>query len=389
MVRKKKQKQKPRVRLAQKSLLERLLRSTPLLLLAVLLTILFSNQGLLRKFETAALDTTMSLQTERRQPVVAIVRITDDDYRDLFHAKSPLEVTRLQEIIDAIALGKPKLIGIDIDTSAQDFARLRQSASGIPIIWARNAVFSKLRNVAILSDCLGGENPANTSGPVLFKQDEDGAVRRYTRMVRTIRSSVPSFGWTIVKQLGIDKNKGLAESEEELLINYVDTSRGLTQVNFSASEVLQQSSGAGYQTDGVFKDKIVLLGGDYGAQDERDTPLGLMVGVQALSQIIETEIEGGGTKPPGGFSLIVLQVIDGLLLVVLFQMTRLHKALLISCLLVPFLALTCSLIAFRSFAHWAYFVPVLFLIIGHQLYEQLKDYFKGVPPQIVDDLKEA
>jgi len=370
--------------MAKQPLLKRIWRATPIIGVAILLTFVFSQQGLLRKFETTALDTTMRLQSKRLQNEIAVVRITDEDYKDRFHAKSPLDPDALQEIVDAIARGKPRIIGVDIDTSASAFTKLQSPPIPVPVIWARTGAYSNLRKQVHLFDYLGGNNPGGASGLVLFKVDEDGALRRYSRIVPTNMGPFPSLSWAIIKQLGADKSKNLTESEEELFINYVDSSWDSRQVNISSQEIVNLSTTEGFQTDGILKDKIVLLGGDYAVQDEHDTPLGWMIGVHALKQIIATELEGGGPRPASTMSIVLLELVDGFVLLLLFQIFRLRKAVIISVFLIPFLALVCSLLAFRSFAQWAYFVPILVLILGHQLYERVKDYFKKLPEQIAD-----
>lgn len=217
-------------------------------------------------------------------------------------------------------------------------------------------------------------------------KDDDGVIRRYTRLCKSYEGTNekldPSFPWEVIKQLSDGRTKELKESEEELIVDFVGSNR----VNMPADEILRQAHEEGYRTEGVLKDKIVILGGDYAAQDEHDTPTGWALGAEVLAQMIETELEGGGTRPASPVVIFILEVLDGFIVFVLFRILGLRKALLVSALTLPLLALLCSLIAFWSLAHWAYFVPILLLVFLHQIYERGKDYFKKLPDKVASDL---
>ncbi len=373
----------------KESLRRRLLKELPVIGVAILLTFIFSNAGLLRKFETTALDVTMRLRHRRTHSDVAVVRITDQAYESSFGGKSPLDPAQLQELIEAIARGRPRLIAVALDTSAPAFKEMGLPPApplGPPIVWARNGVYSNVRQRFHLLGVLGGKDPKPPAGAILFMKDDDGVIRRYTRLCKTYEGTEEkldqSFPWEVIKQLSDERTKGLKESEEELIINFVGSGR----VNMPADEILRQSSDEGYRTEGILKDKIVILGGDYAAQDEHDTPAGWALGVEVLAQMIETELEGGGTRPASTVVILLLEVLDGFIVLVLFRLLGLGKALLVGAFTLPLLALLCSLIAFWSLAHWAYFVPILLLVFFHQIYERGKDYFKKLPDKVASDL---
>lgn len=359
----------------------RSIKALPVIAIGILLTFIFSNAGLLRKLETTALDTTMRLRRSRTDSEVAIVRITDDDYKALFGRKSPLDPNQLKNILEAIAIGKPKLIAVDIDTSSPEFKEMPLPAAPT-IVWARNGVYSKIKREFYVFDVLGARQPTPPAGVVLLKQDDDGAIRRYTRLCKTSQGLMPSFPWAVIKQIQNEKTRALTESEDELMADYA----GSIRVNLTAQDVLDLAKTEGYQENGILKDQIVLLGGDYAVQDEHDTPVGWMLGVEALARMIETELEGGGLRPANTFTILLLEVLDGFVLLVLFRVLSLGKALLTALVALPVLSLSCSLAAFWSLAHWAYFVPILTLVFFHQAYQHGKDYFKKLPEQIATDL---
>src|SRR5690349_17901648 len=96
------------------SLLERFIKATPAVLIGIALTFFLSRSGIFRQLETYALDTQVRLQGSLQDSDVAVVRIDDADYDDLFHSKSPLDPATLLKILNAISAGKPRVIGLDI-----------------------------------------------------------------------------------------------------------------------------------------------------------------------------------------------------------------------------------------------------------------------------------
>jgi hypothetical protein len=367
----------------------RLVKEAPVIGGALLLTFIFSNAGLLRKFETTALDVTMRLRHRRSHTDVAVVRITDAVYEGHFGGRSPLDPAKLQAVIEAIARGGPRLIAVALDTSAPAFREMPPPPApplGPPVVWARNGVYSNVRQRFRLSGVLGGREPTPPAGAILFMKDDDGVIRRYTRLCRTYEGAdeklVPTFPWEVVKQLSDGRAKGLEESDEELIVDFVGSDR----VNMPADEIMRQSHDEGYRTAGVLKNKIVILGGDYAAQDEHDTPAGWALGVEVLAQMVETELKGGGTRPANAVVILILELLDGFIVLVLFRILGLGRALLVCAVTLPLLALLCSLIAFWSLAHWAYFVPILLLVFLHQVYERGKDYFRKLPDKVAGDL---
>lgn len=117
------QAERPEVK--KESLRWRLIKELPVIGFAILLTFIFSNAGLLRKFETTALDVMTRLRHRRTHTDVAVVRITDEVYESSFGGKSPLDPVKLQAIIEAIASGRPKLIAVALDTSAPVFKEMQ------------------------------------------------------------------------------------------------------------------------------------------------------------------------------------------------------------------------------------------------------------------------
>jgi CHASE2 domain-containing sensor protein len=369
---------------------KRLLKAAPVLLAATALTFLLSQAGALQHLETVALDTLTRLQKRPKESDVAIVRITDETYREKFRGKSPLDPKQLEEIIRAIAAGTPRLIAIDIDTAPEVFCcSLNLSDIETPVVWGRNAIYSQRKKEFLASVILGGCDSAVPSGLMVLREDEDGVVRRYQRIFPTPNGPFPSFPQAIVKQLREKDASKLPENDSEMLIGFVANTGTPFRVNMPASDVLRSANDPGWQKDSVLKDKIVLLGGDYAVQDEHNTPVGWMLGVEVLAQVVETELRGGGFHPASRIVIAVLQILDGMVLLLLFHFQGLKKAILWGALAIPFLALIGSLIAFRSLGYWVYFVFVLTAVLVHQIYEKLKDYKKELAVEGMETLADA
>jgi CHASE2 domain-containing sensor protein len=352
----------------------RLLRAVPFFLISAVLTFLLSQAGTFIRLETTALDLQMQLREPPPESDVAVVRITNEDYRNLFGGKSPLNPVQLQNIINAIALGKPKAIGVDIITSASEFRGIN-IPSDVPIIWARTAVYSNKEKSFYLNDVLGEREPAPPFGLTTLKEDSDGILRRYQRVFKTEQYPVPSFPWAVLKPAN-SAPANLSENEEELFINFAGNPQFSNRVSLPASQVLTMAGGEGWQTESPIKGKIVLLGGDYAVQDEYNTPLGWMLGVDVLANIIETELQGGGRRPASRIVIGLLQIADGLVLLLLFHFLSFKKAVGFSLLAILPLSAVCSLLTYTSLGYWSYFAPILLAVLLQQIYDRFKDYRK-------------
>ena len=356
------------------SLLERVIKSAPAVLIGILLTFFLSRSGIFRQLETYALDTQVRLQGAEKDSEVAVVLIDDDDYASLFDGKSPLNHSSLEKVINAIAAGKPRVIGIDVDTSSPQFRDLKLPATGPVIVWAQNGSFSHRDEKYHLSALLGGQQSNEKYGVVVMRLDSDGAIRRYPRVCETNKGPQPSFPWVVASEFDPHGSGQHSAITDRLFIKFAGDNRGSHRQHFTASRILSLADGPGWQTDSPIKDKIVLLGGAYGSEDEHDTPLGWMLGVEVLAYAIETELLGGGTEPASPILVTVLGGLVGLMLLLFFQHFRPAKAILISLLTVPVLGVLSSLVAFRSMAFWAYFVPIPFAVLTQEVYHHAKDY---------------
>lgn len=354
---------------------------------ALILVFLLSPLGVLHKLDTVIHDTKMRSNDPPAESDVAVVRITDDDYQKIFDGKSPLNPAQLQSLINDIAMGKPRVIGVDIVTTDEQFRKIEIADWWPPVIWYRESVEIPPQEwpaIEVVNEqglveplsILGGKGPefdANSGLPLLIEDAEDKVIRRYRRMVETTEGPLPSFPWAIVRKAPTDKTRGLKESTDDFFIRYALDRDGTHRFTATAATVRDLAKG-GLPPDNPFRDKIVLLGGTYLGLDRHDTPLGRVSGVEILAQVIETELQGGGDKAPNRATTRWLEIFEAVIVVLLvqfFQQYRFSKALWLSLIALLITALVCSCLAFGSPWRATYFLPLLLAIL---IYEFAVEY---------------
>ncbi|MGB8511035.1 MAG: CHASE2 domain-containing protein [Pyrinomonadaceae bacterium] len=358
----------------------RLLRIIPAVFVTFLLVLLFSRLGVLHKLQTFVSDTMMRLNAPPAPSDVAIVDITDEDYKEIFGGKSPLDAAKLRLLIDLIARGNPKVIAVDISTSAEGFKEIGIDDRWPPVVWERDPLkvpeFEDEPPEAL--DVLGGRDPRlndNSGMPLLFDDAEDGMTRRYRRLIKTADGSLlPSFPWAIISKFPTAKTSELTASTDKYFIRYAGDAEGTHRFNLTASRLIELSKGAGLPEDNPLKDRIVLLGGTYGDDDKHFTPLGRMDGIQVIAQVVETELQGGGDKAPNHAAILLLEIFEGVLVILLFHAFHslgFVKATLLNLLSVLVIAVICSYLAFGSMSRATFFIPVLICVL---IYEFAVEY---------------
>ena len=308
------------------------------------------HRGSFDELEAIALDVSSGLGLVTRNTGVVIVDIDDSDYEDLFQGKSPLNPTKLIELVDAIAKASPKAIGIDIVTDPEVWTKI-QTPSHIPIVWVYRPDNPEVKSPPP-TDTTWGSPKWPINGPV---------VRQYVRLVPYQDYQSPSLAWEIMKKAF--PNSGLEENSEELTIRFI---RGQNVVH--ASNVLTLANAANWGHPGSpLWNKTVLLGGTY--NDVHETPLGRMPGVEIWANILETEIDGGGYRSPPWIVLLILGLVESIILVCLLQFWDFKRGLLISVVSVPFLSIALSWMVYHSGQRWAYFAMILVTLIAEQCIE--------------------
>ena len=203
------------------------------------------------------------------------------------------------------------------------------------------------------------------TGLAILPEDSDGVYRRHQRVYelqyREAPIRMPSFPWAIVSAAQNREPLQNAPSGD-LLLNFSGDVYNLTPT--PVSEVLR-AQGPGW-AEGMFKDKIVLLGGTYTyAHDQHATPIGSLSGLQIMEQTVESEMVSGGIDLWIMPKIMLLEVMVGLVLACLHYCRPIHKALPLSVVEVLVLGAACRYLAIRSFAMWISFLPIWIAVLIH------------------------
>jgi len=368
------------------SLWRRLFIALPLMLLALLFTVVFNRLGLLTQLETITLDAQMRLDEPAGESPVVIVDITQQDFeRDFQGQTRPLHPGALRKLIDAVARGKPCLIGVDIDTHFPQFKTFELSKDWPPIVWAREieeATAEVSEKVSPL-DVLGGQDRVlnESSGLSLLIDDPGKITRSYTRLIDTKSGLAPSLAWAVYKAGANARcpgftNASLEESVEPLFIRYSRGPEGTGRARIPSSHIINLARGESWEKNALLTGKIVLIGGSYLGDDVHVTPLGQMAGVEVIANVVETELRGGGLKSPGRLTIGLLLFFEGFLLIALFQLFTRKKALFLTLPVVVILALACSLLSYGTLSRWAIFVPIMLGVVAAECIDMLRDVYK-------------
>jgi CHASE2 domain-containing sensor protein len=388
-----------------------LLRSLPTTIFLALMMAGLEHLGVLRGFESYALDAMLRSRTTQPVSNLVIVTIDDQDYRDIFGGTSPVNPDRLEEVLRAIADGQPRVIGVDLDTSAPQFAR----STWPSVMWARDArplcpdadetadaeAACEPDDLVRLGAC-GGQLTERltdkhhietdpTTGVVVFPQDEDGVVRRYRRTFESTEAEPPSalkgeidtLPWAVVQQYAdatrAASDQPCVECDRIDRLRHEDGGHELV-LNFAGDRyrfnrlpvrfLLQAAAKDYWKTDSPLRDSIVLVGGTYrAARDSYATPVGIRFGVELIAQAIESDLQGGGIRRINWAIATALDFVAGWILLYLSWRFTGRKSIWINIAGIIVLSLGASLLAFNAFAYWFNFTAVLSGIWVHMLWE--------------------
>ena len=348
-------------------------RTIPLVIGISILNFLLASFGILRPMQLGVLDTWLRIRALRPDPKnIVIVAITNNDYETLFKSTSPLDPSELRELIDAIALGRPKVIGVDIDTSDARFRELQLDPRWPPVVWA--SVPEQLdKGRFTVRPVLGGDVAGALSGVALLPQ-EDNYVRDYLRQVVSDHGILDSFPVAIARLY-----RGSPAQESSSLEHTWDSERLLDFWGapdqayrfdtYSASTVLQGARGSAWQSEGVLNGKIVLLAGTYEAgRDRYQTPVGMMSGTEILAEAIETELHGGGVRPPSEPLLFLLNAVVGVALILVYEEWGFRVGAVANAIAIPVVPPVLSLACFSSTRYWIVFLLMPIALLIEQTY---------------------
>ncbi len=367
-------------------------RALPTIIIAIAGTYVLSRRGTLHGLERMALDAEMAASPHSSSSI-CLVEITDTDYDSVFNGESPLRAGKLHDLINAIALSRPAVIGVDIDTSHPQFRDFKIEGDWPPIIWERDIstngqIVEGGRGAA---DVLGGKTLTQIrilAFPILLVDPEDKATRLYTRCLRTKAGLEPTFVYalsTAYRSAVSNANlspRNICEGKKDattqaLFINYA-LRRGSTLYEKDAAQVLglvdkEKNSGQS-QIVPDFLNKIVLVGGTYRDFDRHFTPVGELPGVVVLANAVETELEGGAVEASPRWVLFGLEFFASALLVLLFHQYTMKPGIALACgiPLTIVISLIFSFISFHTFSRFVNFAPTLVAVLIFEVYEYVR-----------------
>ncbi len=356
----------------------------PLLVLALSMSFISSRTGLISEWQTTSLNLQMRLDVPSEESSVVIVDITHRDFDEIFQGQTrPLNPATLHRVVSAIAKGDPCVIGVDVDTSFPEFRNFSVTEDMENVIWSRETAEmpADVMQAVVPLDVLGGQAEYNDKSGIPFLIDDSKRIPRYyTHLIKTADGEAPAFGWAVLKE-AMERNcdgiifPEIVETSERFIIGYSRGAKGEGRMRIPSSNVLKFAEDPEWQNNNLIKNKIVLLGGTYLGEDQSDTPIGAMSGVEIIANVIESDLRGG-VKPPGFISMSLLQVFDGILLVALFQIFSWRKAFLMSLPFIMILAFACSFFTYYSFSYWLFFAPIMVGVVFTELFVKVNDFFK-------------
>jgi hypothetical protein len=368
--------------------------------------------------EMQGLDVQLAIQGTEPSQDIYIVNITDEDYSNMFGAKSPLNACTVKNLVSAVMDLNPKVIGVDLyttdtawqtvcnpdqckpgtqlpeadhkaskDSSAPDLTCL-EPKNGPTVIWAAIPESKTSQEMytwentenerLVVLPPLGGHWPdwEFFSGIPGFPQDSDGKVRKYVGQFSVYGKTaaplvIDSFSAAIAKEYGARARGGRKP-------RIFDFGSPTKFPSMSAQDLIDcQTPPCVFKTDGVAapspRGRIVLIGGQFrAARDAYESPSGPMSGVRLNAMAIESDLRGGGIKEPESWVRFLGDFVLGLGLTFsywYFKLTR-HAvlAILVATLGMAVIALLLSYVFFQVFA---FCLPVLIGINMHQYLEHV------------------
>lgn len=342
---------------------------------------IFHSSEFIQRLEASSLDAVESMLPATDLSELLVVEIDDDAYTNRFGATSPLNTTRVLEVLKEVAALRPAVIAVDLDTSSWKDAG-PSSIAGIPVVWARGGKLlegdghePKLELAPVAGDATG----AGLCWGVPLSETRFGAVRSYFSWVRDAAGEeIPSFPRAIAQAFR-DPSKAVASCGE---------TQNHEPMRGSAHRLiaLHATRAARLRADDVSKlaaapsppstlqGRIALIGGTYGAARDAYVRRGEdWHGVDLVALEVAMELDGGRGHT-ALWAYFLLDIVFGLALVAgLYFLPHLARiaALLLG---VPLLYFFLSIIVLRTGIGFLSFVPLLLGLVLHESAEQLHEW---------------
>src|SRR5271157_2078883 len=404
------------------------------LVVIILFVSMLEHWGWLSGFENTALDSFLLAGRSRPSKDIYIVEITEDDYRDIFQGRSPLDVAEVRRILTLVQQGSPSVIAVDLDTYSSEYWK-----GNFPeAVWVRDALSNceqdadlegtgkdrpsthakGLRRFRFLgghfteTEKCGRVKTEPMSGLSLFPLDRDGVVRRYRGAYFSDQSDPPSSRkglvdsfpqavliahrmarGAMVREPGesprptYEAHSGSGHEEEGLILNFSGDRYDFPRM--SVRQLKQAAARPFWSTSSPLQGRIVLLGGAYrAARDLYFTPVGPRHGVEIAAQAIQSELSRGGVRPLNRGIALLIHFASGVAFLWLNQKFHGRYMLLINALFIAVASLFGSYLSFHALAYWFNFTAVLVSLWIHVLWEReaharkMKDELKSTENEL-------
>src|SRR5205823_13507361 len=135
-------------------------------LIALLTSITIATSSLGRFLSGLTLDQLIRSSTPIQENRIVLIDITEDDYRDLFGQRRPLNPSIIMELITGAHNGGAKLIAVDISTTdwPKDWeTHVTRPPAGTRVVWARSFYLDRKLQGAqyVMEPLLGGISNAD------------------------------------------------------------------------------------------------------------------------------------------------------------------------------------------------------------------------------------
>jgi hypothetical protein len=340
-------------------------------------------------------DKLASLRAPEGATETSVVIITDDERRTLLSGNSPIPARNLRQAVCAILLEKPKVLGVDLDTSQVALTPPRTSTK---VVWARGIKITRQHDASGKAELkvgpdylLGKADPDVLSGLAVAPVMPDWSVRSIPTCYEYDRGRVMPTMIAALANAAAGRPIPDCEGKEgdrevgAYAVNYQFDR--FTLADFSPQRLDDRAiercqRGEGEWSDAAasnhpLKGRVVLLGGEYDAQDWHQTPYGLQPGVEVLAGLTEHVLRGSSAYAIEDWMEWAFKIVLALMIAWIHSRCRPVAALLLSLMGLGALILTGGLLAVFFTAYRATVVPFLLGIILEQLVTSANKAQKG------------
>jgi len=283
-------------------------------------------------FERAALTgSDILISVTKSRPAQYCRLITIDEREFEAYLGEWIQPEKLTTVLNAIMAYEPKVLAVDIDTSAPRFAGMKVPEGNSKIVWARVShpeekyePGARKRSYAWKAGAVLGNRPDQPEyvGSPLLPQDPDWTVRGFQRLVPT-NARTESLHWAILRAYCDSGAQGACEVIRNNTPNQASDKHDQAEEarvrefrsdwDFLAAPLsdVMNEGGTAKPRPGELGD-IVLLGAKF--SDVHPTPFGPRLGIELVGSAVESELAGDSDVRVHEWSRWALKVLLALII---------------------------------------------------------------------------